>query len=59
MGDVDGPVVAAKVYQALFQGNAPELDTDAIPYALDDAAHALRRDGVHMSRWATYAHFGM
>lgn len=60
MGDVDGPIVATKVYEELFRGNAEILDTDTIPYALDDAMHNLReRQGVHVVRWATYAHLGV
>lgn len=59
MGDVDGPVVAKTVYEALFSGDAEYLDHDKVPYALDDAIRELRRRGLSSSRWATYVHLGV
>jgi hypothetical protein len=56
MGDEDGPLVAKHVYSALSSG--AELDPDAIPYALDDAARELRGKGFPPSRWATFVHIG-
>lgn len=41
MGDIDGPIIAAKVYQELFRGDATELDHNTIPYALDEAVHGV------------------
>ena len=60
MGDVDGPIVAKRVYEELFRDNADSsLDPDTIPYALDEAMHDLRRKGLHASRWAPYVHLGV
>lgn len=59
MGDVDGPVVARKVYEELFATESEYLDPDVIPYALDDAVGELRGRRIHPSRWATYVHFGI
>lgn len=60
MGDVDGPVVARRVYRDLFTGSGPEyLNLDLIPYALDAAAKELRDRGLHPSRWAPYVHLGI
>lgn len=59
MGDVDGPIVAMKVYEELFRGEAESLDPDAIPYALDEVMHDLRKQGLHASRWAPYVHLGV
>lgn len=59
MGDIDGPVVAREIYQALFGGESKVLDTDDIPYALDTAVRRLREKGLHPSRWAPYVHLGM
>jgi hypothetical protein len=56
MNDVDGPSVAAVVYKRLFEKDV--VDPEDIPYALDDAVQALRRQGVSPSRWATYIHIG-
>jgi hypothetical protein len=57
MNDVDGPSVAAVVYKRLFEKDV--VDPEDIPYALDDAVQALRRQGVSPSRWATYVHVGV
>lgn len=59
MGDMDGPMVATKVYGELFKKGADMLDPDAIPYALDEVTQLMRRQGLHAARWATYAHIGM
>jgi hypothetical protein len=56
MNDIDGPFVALKVYKCLFENEM--LDSNAIPYALDDAVKELRLQGVSPSRWATYVHIG-
>lgn len=59
MGDADGPVVAKKVYETIFEGRSEILDPSVIPYALDAAVQQLREMGLHPSRWAPYIHFGM
>jgi hypothetical protein len=59
MSDIDGPMVAKRVYEELFHANAEYLDPDAIPYALDAAVADLRAEGLHPSRWAPYVHFGI
>jgi CHAT domain-containing protein len=59
MGDVDGPVVAKTVYEALFAGEGDMLNFDVVPYALDAAVQKLRAQGLEPSRWAPYIHIGM
>ena len=59
MGDVDGPIVAKIVYEAIFVGQSEFLDAEVVPYALDDAVQALRQRGLSSSRWATYVHLGL
>ena len=56
MGDVDGAIVAKRVYEELFHGDGEFLGPDTIPYTLDEAMHDLRRRGLHVSRWAPYVH---
>jgi hypothetical protein len=56
MGDVDGPAVAASVYEELFKNDL--LDPSVIPYALDDAVQKLRQLGLSPHRWATFVHIG-
>jgi hypothetical protein len=56
MNDEDGPAVARRVYQTLFEKET--LDLDDIPYALDDAVRMLREAGVPASRWALFVHMG-
>jgi CHAT domain-containing protein len=56
MHDEDGPKVARRVYEALFERDS--LDLDDIPYALDEAVQALRHAGVPASRWALFMHMG-
>lgn len=59
MGDVDGPIVAKRIYEELFAGDEEYLIPDRIPYALDAAVADLRKRGLHASRWAPYVHFGI
>jgi hypothetical protein len=56
MSDEDGPKVAKGMYERLFKQD--QLDLDDIPYALDDAVRALRKEGVPAKRWALYMHMG-
>lgn len=58
MGDVDGPVVASRFYQSLFQDGTGRLNLDLVPYALDEAVGHLRARGLHYCRWAPYVHLG-
>ncbi|KAF9458486.1 CHAT domain-containing protein, partial [Collybia nuda] len=57
MNDQDGPIVATKVYSQLFKNEV--LDTDEVPYALDDAMRELRERGLRPSRWALFIHMGI
>lgn len=59
MGDVDGPIVARRVYEALFHGDDEFICPDSIPFALDAAVRELREHKCHPSRWASYVHFGI
>jgi hypothetical protein len=59
MSDVDGPVVAKRVYEELFRSDSKYLDPDSIPYALEAATSELRAMGLHPSRWAPYVHLGL
>ena len=59
MGDVDGPIIARKVYEELFGGDSEHLDPDDVPYALDAAVALLRKRGMPTSLWATYIHIGL
>jgi hypothetical protein len=61
MGDSEGPVIAESIYTALFQEDSTSdyLDTDAVPYVLDNAIQKLRRSGLDPSFWATYVHIGV
>jgi hypothetical protein len=56
MHDDDGPKLARRFYEALFQDE--HVDLDDIPYALDEAVQTLRRTGVPASRWALFMHMG-
>jgi hypothetical protein len=56
MHDDDGPKLARRFYEALFQHE--HVDLDDIPYALDEAIQTLRRAGVPASRWALFMHMG-
>ena len=69
MQDSDGPKVAQEVYRALFTNTYRHpvsedeteevLDSDVIPYALDDAVTSLRKAGALPSTWATFIHIGL
>lgn len=59
MGDVDGPVVAGRLYKELFNRVDEFLDPNSVPYALDAALKELRSQKIHASRWAPYVHFGI
>jgi hypothetical protein len=54
--DADGPEVAKAVYEILLQEE--QLDPRLIPYALDAAAHKLRKNGLLPAHWASFVHFG-
>jgi hypothetical protein len=56
MGDEDGPYVAKRFYEKLFESES--IDVDAVPYALDNAVTALRMNGAPPERWATFIHMG-
>jgi hypothetical protein len=56
MSDEDGPQLARRVYEVLFEQD--QLDLDDIPYALDAAVQALRCAGVPARRWALFMHMG-
>jgi hypothetical protein len=56
MHDADGPDVARRVYEALFQHDS--LNLDDVPYALDEAVESLRKAGVSPARWAPFMHMG-
>jgi hypothetical protein len=56
MHDDDGPNVARRFYEYLFERD--ELDLDDIPYALEAAMTMLRASGVPEERWALFVHMG-
>jgi hypothetical protein len=56
MNDQDGPRLARRFYEVLFERE--QLDLDDIPYALDAAVQALRNAGVPARRWALFMHMG-
>jgi hypothetical protein len=56
MSDEDGPRLARRFYEVLFERE--QLDLDDIPYALDAAVQTLRSDGVPARRWALFMHMG-
>jgi hypothetical protein len=56
MHDDDGPKVARRFYEYLFERD--ELDLDDIPYALEAAMTMLRASGVPEERWALFVHMG-
>jgi hypothetical protein len=56
MRDEDGPKVARRVYERLFERNM--LDLDDIPHALDDAVRMLRDSGALAEHWALFVHMG-
>jgi hypothetical protein len=56
MHDEDGPKIAQRFYEVLFEKDS--LDLDDVPYALDDAVQDLRIAGMPDSRWALFTHMG-
>jgi CHAT domain-containing protein len=56
MSDEDGPRLARRFYEVLFERE--QIDLDDIPYALDAAVQTLRSDGVPAWRWALFMHMG-
>jgi hypothetical protein len=56
MNDTDGPFVARRFYEKLFESKV--IDVESVPYALDDAVNALRKKGVPPRQWATFIHMG-
>jgi hypothetical protein len=56
MSDEDGPRLARRFYEVLFERE--QLELDDIPYALDAAVQALRSAGVPARRWALFMHMG-
>lgn len=47
MGDIDGPIVAERVYEELFKEDSELLDPDCVPYALNAALQELRSRKIH------------
>jgi hypothetical protein len=56
MHDEDGPTVARRFYESLFEMDI--LDLSDVAYALDDAVQAFRTAGVPAQRWALFMHMG-
>jgi hypothetical protein len=56
MRDDDGPYIAKRFYEALFQHKT--IDENTVPRALDQAVSALRESGASPERWATFVHMG-
>jgi hypothetical protein len=56
MSDEDGPLLARRFYEVLFERE--QLDLDDIPYALDAAVQGLRSASVPARRWALFMHMG-
>jgi CHAT domain-containing protein len=56
MSDEDGPRLAHRFYEVLFERE--QIDLDDIPYALDAAVQTLRSAGVPARRWALFMHMG-
>jgi hypothetical protein len=56
MHDEDGPKLARRFYEELFQQEL--LDLDDVAYALDEAIQELRSHGVPSRRWALFMHMG-
>jgi hypothetical protein len=59
MRDSDGPLVVTEIYERLFCSDSEFLDSDEIPYAIDDAVQKLRQAGVAPARWAPFIHIGL
>jgi CHAT domain-containing protein len=56
MSDEDGPRLASRFYEVLFE--RAQIDLDDISYALDAAVQALRSAGIPARRWALFMHMG-
>jgi hypothetical protein len=56
MTDIDGPVIADLVYEAMFKEEV--FDLNVVPYALDDAVRLLREQRVEAGRWSVFVHMG-
>lgn len=56
MRDEDSPVVATEFYQQLFANLT--LNTNLVPYTLDDAVAMLWAKGASLAQWATFIHMG-
>jgi hypothetical protein len=59
MHDLDGPMIAGKVYSELASAHSEFMDPNDVPYALDAAVQELRRLNPDPARWAPYIHLGM
>ena len=59
MADSDGAQVAETVYSKLYGGDGLTIDPDTVAYALDDAAQALRAQGLPPEQWAPFMHLGV
>jgi hypothetical protein len=57
MKDRDGPFIAKRFYEKLFENKI--IDADAIPHALDHAVTELKKSGTSPERWATFIHVGV
>jgi hypothetical protein len=56
MSDQDGPFIAKRFYEKVFESGS--IDVDTVAYALDDAVTELRKSGAPPERWATFVHMG-
>jgi hypothetical protein len=56
MSDEDGPFIAERFYNKLFEKG--QIEVDDVSYALDHAVTELRKTGVPPERWATFIHTG-
>jgi hypothetical protein len=56
MNDQDGPFIAERFYEKVFESET--IDVDTIAYALDHAVGELRGSGAPPERWATFIHMG-
>jgi hypothetical protein len=56
MSDEDGPRLARRFYEVLFERE--QIDLDDIPYAIDAAVQSLRSAGIPARRWALFMHMG-
>ncbi|KAF8594793.1 hypothetical protein BDV93DRAFT_409406, partial [Ceratobasidium sp. AG-I] len=58
MADSDGIPVCEVFYKTLLGDIGSEINYSRAGFALREAVCALRKDGVGLLRWATFAHFG-